>query len=55
MLTSLVLTYAWVMTLVFILLLTLYLDNKNYYLGFSYYAIISLFFLIITVWISYVS
>lgn len=55
MLTSLVLTYAWVMTVVFILLLTLYLDNKNYYLGVGYYAIIGLFFLIITVWISYVS
>lgn len=55
MLMSLALTYAWVMTVVFILLLTLYLDNKNYYLGFSYYAIIGIFFLIITIWINYLS
>lgn len=55
MLMSLALTYAWVMTVVFILLLTLYLDNKNYYLGVGYYTVIGLFFLIITTWISYVS
>jgi hypothetical protein len=55
MLASLILTYAWVITIVFILLLTLYLDNKNYYLGAGYCAIVGLFFLIITMWISYIS
>ncbi len=50
MLLSFFVLYGWILTIVVILAITIYFENRNYYLGFGYFCIIEGIFLIVTCW-----